>query len=286
MERKISRRTFLKGAAALAIASGGACAAHAAWIEPTWVEMNRVDIRIDGLPAAFEGLRFAHMSDLHRHDAVSLPYLERCLKLVAGEEPDALVITGDFVSKSAGYIDPLAEKFDKLTRSFPVYAVLGNHDYWTDAQRISRALREAGVEVLVNDAATIERSGAHLILLGLDDLWEGKPDLARALSRATKDGIKIVLMHNPDGSEDIADRGVDLVLCGHTHGGQVTLPFIGPPIVPSRFGSKYAKGLFKVKKTQMYVSKGVGLIRPAVRFLTRPEIATIRLMRPAGRGQV
>lgn len=283
MERKISRRVFLKGAAALAVASGGACAAHAVWIEPTWVEVNRVDIRIDGLPAELEGFRFAHLSDLHRHDAVRLSYLEKCLGMVAREEPDALVITGDFVSKSASYIDSLAEKLGEQARSFPVYAVLGNHDYWTDAAKISRALREAGVEVLVNDAAVVERSGGHLILLGLDDLWEGEPDLARALSRAPRDGVKVVLMHNPDGIEDVADKGIDLVLCGHTHGGQVTLPFIGPPIVPSKFGSKYARGLFRVGRTQMYVNKGLGLIRPAVRFLTRPEIANIRLTGRAGR---
>jgi predicted MPP superfamily phosphohydrolase len=268
-------RAFLKTAAVLAIA-GGACAGYGWFIEPTWVEVNRVETAIDGLPPAFDGFVIAHLSDIHHHGAVRLPYIEKCLNLVADLKPDMVAITGDFVSESSNHVFPLAERLAKLAKRCPTYAVLGNHDHWTDAETISGALRAAGVKVLVNDADMIERSGERLAILGVDDLWEGRPDLPQALSRANGAGTKVLLAHNPDYLKEVDSHGIALMLCGHTHGGQVTLPLVGPLIVHAKLG---AKGLFKVGDTRMYVNKGIGLIRPAVRFLTRPEIAIIRLKR-------
>jgi len=265
------------GAAGASVAAG---TFYASVIEPRWVELNRVGITIRSLPQALDGFTIAHLSDLHRHAPVSLRYIEKCLALGVSVEPDLMVITGDFVSKNANYMPPLGRSLNRITRSVPVYAVLGNHDYWTDVGVVRAELQSAGVQLLVNQSTVIEKEGERLTLVGLDDLWEGKTDIPGTIAAAPASVARVVLMHNPDAIEDVASYGVDLVLCGHTHGGQVALPFVGPLVVPSKFGRRFARGLYRVKETQMYVNKGVGLIRPAVRFMTRPEVAAIVLTRP------
>ena len=275
---RLSRRTLLRTAAAAVIGCGAGAGCYAAWLEPKWVELNNVNVRIEGLPAPFEGFTIAHLTDIHRHEPIGLPYIRRCLDLAAGANPDLVAITGDFISRTADYMPGLAAEIRTLADRFATYAVLGNHDYWAGADRIRNPLEAVGVKVLVNEAIAIERGPASLSLVGLDDLWEGKPDLDHALARVPSGSIKVVLEHNPDLIVDLAGPDIDLALCGHTHGGQVALPFVGPLIVPSKFDAKYAKGLFRVGKTQMYVNKGIGAIRPAVRFLTRPEVAVVRLM--------
>jgi len=274
---KLSRRKLIKTVAAAAIGSGIGAGGYAAWLEPRWVELNRIEVGIEGLPAPFEGFTIAHLTDMHRHEPIGLPYIRKCLDLAASAGPDVVAITGDFVSQTADYMPGLAAEIRTLAGRFATYAVLGNHDYWAGADKIRDSLREVGVRVLVNEAIVIERGSASLSLVGLDDLWEGKPDLNRALARVPSESTKVVIEHNPDLIVDLADPGIELALCGHTHGGQVALPFVGPLIVPSKFGAKYAKGLFRIGKTQMYVNKGIGAIRPTVRFLTRPEVALVRL---------
>ena len=275
---RISRRMLIRAMAAAAVGCGAGAGCYAAWLEPKWAELNTIDVVIDGLPAPFEGFTIAHLTDVHRHEPIGLPYIRRCLNLAAGANPDVVAFTGDFVSQTADYMPGLAAEIRTLAERFATYAVLGNHDYWAGADRVRDSLEEVGVRVLVNEAIAVERDSASLSLVGLDDLWEGKPDLDRALARVPSESIKVVLEHNPDLIDDFAERGIELALCGHTHGGQVALPFVGPLIVPSKFGTKYAKGLFRMGKTQMYVNKGIGAIRPAVRFLTRPEVAVVRLM--------
>jgi hypothetical protein len=246
-------------------------------IEPVWVEVNKLKIILPNLPAQFDGFSIVHLSDFHCSPFIRVRYIEKCIQKTLSLKPDLVVITGDFVLGRAKYIESVASKLKLISHKIPTYAVLGNHDYWTDDMVVKNTLLEAKIHVFKNGNVALKRNNARIWLAGIDDLWAGNPDLNRALEGTNPDEIKILLMHQPDAIENINDREVDLILCGHTHGGQVTLPLIGPPIVPSKFGSKYATGLFKIGNIQMYVNKGIGLIPPPVRFLTRPEIAYIIL---------
>jgi predicted MPP superfamily phosphohydrolase len=171
----------------------------------------------------------------------------------------------------------------KLEARLGRYAVLGNHDNLNyrdnrDFQPFSlAALAEAGLTSLNNSGIWLERDGARLRLSGVGDLWTDRQDLDTALGNATLGDAVILLSHNPDFAEILGDRRVGLVLSGHTHGGQVVLPGLGAPIVPSRYGQKYLHGLVQGPLCQVFVTRGVGTITPPVRFLCRPEIVLITL---------
>lgn len=245
-------------------------------IEPVWVEVNKLNIVLPNLPNQFNGFSIVHLSDFHHSLFVRQEYIERCIQKTLSLKPDLVVITGDFVVGSAKYVKSLASKLKLISYKIPTYAVLGNHDYWTDDKIIEKTLIEAKIHVFKNGNVALERNKARIWLLGIEDLWTGNSDLNTALAGTNPNEVKILLTHQPDVVEDIKDK-VDLILAGHTHGGQITLPLIGPPMVPSKFGDKYAAGLFKIGNSQMYVNKGIGIVPPPVRFFTRPEIAYITL---------
>ena len=140
-------------------------------------------------------------------------------------------------------------------------------------------MKRAGIVEVTNANRRLERSGESLWIAGVGDLWEDEQRLDRALAGVPADGTALLLSHNPDYNEQMDDRRVELMLCGHTHGGQVALPFVGPPIVPSRFGQKYAAGLVRDDWKQVYISRGVGTITPPVRSGCRPEVTLLTLRR-------
>jgi len=277
MNNQVSRRTFLRTCTIGIVSLCGISSGYAFGIEPTWIEVNKLNIIIPRLPTQFNGFSLVHITDIHHGLFVRINYIEKCLKLALNLRPDLIVITGDFVFGSAAYAKPLASKLKLVSYKIPTYAVLGNHDYWTDDTVIKDQLSRAKIYIFKNGHVALERNGGRIWLVGIDDLWAGNPNLHKALEGTKTNEVKILLMHQPDAIENINQGEVDLILCGHTHGGQVTLPLIGPPLVPSKFGAKYAAGLFKIGDIQMYVNKGIGLIPPPVRFLTRPEIAYITL---------
>jgi predicted MPP superfamily phosphohydrolase len=159
-----------------------------------------------------------------------------------------------------------------------VFASLGNHDHWFDAGKITRLIQDAGLPVLRNENTITLIDGEPLPIVGLGDLWTEGVDMTRAFA-GVEGPFALVLMHNPDTFEDWSQPGSHLILSGHTHGGQVNIPWIGPPIVPSQYGGKYASGLFHRGRSQMYVNRGVGALFPPVRFNCRPEISIFHLQR-------
>jgi len=273
--KALTRRRFLY--------SAGACAAgvvgYGFGIEPRWARLERPVFKLPGLPAAFDGFKLAHVSDLHRSNVVSLGYIERHLDLAANLGADMVILTGDYVTGKAGYVHSLGPALERLAAALPTYAVLGNHDHWNGAETIEKRLRDSGIRMLDNTATKIERGSAHFWLLGTDDLMVGADDLGAAMRAAGEDSVRVLITHNPDSIEEVADAGIDLMLCGHTHGGQVAVPFIGPLIVPSNYGRRFAAGAFRVKATQLYGNRGLGLISPPVRLGVPPEVALITLHR-------
>ncbi len=248
-------------------------------VEPRWVQVNRYRFPVVNLPEAFQGFTIVQLSDLHCSKYVSAGYLRRVVRMVNALSPDVVVITGDFVRGSSDHIDAgeVSGVLAELKARDGVFAVPGNHDYWSGIKMVERAVTNAGVRFLTNCSVIIERSEAQLVICGVDDLWEGTVSFSAALAGTEATSPKILLMHNPDAFEEAVQYPFNLILCGHTHGGQVVLPLIGPPLVPSRYGKRYASGFFQKDGRTMYVNRGVGLIPPPVRFRCRPEIAVFRL---------
>ncbi|MBS3821670.1 MAG: metallophosphoesterase, partial [Phycisphaerae bacterium] len=191
--------------------------------------------------------------------------------------PDLVVLLGDYVSRADAITRALVEVLRSLRAPLGVYAVLGNHDYWTDAPAMIRIFDDAGVRMLTNDHAVLTRDGQPLCLAGVDDLMAGSPSLTDALADAPDDAPRLLLCHNPDYLDRMPrDVRVDLALCGHTHGGQVRLPLIGPPALPVG-NRRYAEGLVRAPSCPAYVSRGIGMVSIPVRFNCRPELPVITL---------
>lgn len=252
------------------------------WIEPAWLSVRRVTLHVPRWHAEHENMRVAVLTDLH----VGAPHagiakLRRVVERTNEEQPDLIVLLGDFVIQEVvggDFVEPelIAAELGGLRARQGVFAVLGNHDWWYDGARIAAALRRAGVVVLENEAARVERDGRSFWVAGIADLWTRKPDIAGTLRQVDDDGPVIFITHNPDIFPDVPAR-VSLTLAGHTHGGQVNLPVVGRPIVPSRFGQRYAMGHIVEDGRHLFVSGGVGTSIVPVRFRVPPEVVILTL---------
>ncbi len=243
------------------------------------VEVSRVAVKIANLPGEFAGLTIAHLSDIHHGPYTGLDYINRCIEIANGLEPHLIALTGDFTYRGRRYIEPCAELFRGLKARIGVYAVLGNHDYYAGAAQVSRALRNAGCNLLIDAHDRIEHRGSRLCLFGVDDLYYGHTNLNRLMRDAPKEAPKLVLAHNPDFIEEFAVAGkhIDFMMAGHTHGGQIRLPLLGAPHISSSYGQRYAVGLNRNGSMQVYTTRGIGAILLPSRFDCPPEIALYTL---------
>lgn len=282
--RVLSRRSFLRWAGYGTLGTVLAASGYSRFVEPWWIDASRTVVQIDHLPEPFEGLRIAHLSDLH-YNPVSLEEIEGWVDSVNHMAPDLVALTGDYITGGRA-TDPtdMARPLGQLRAPLGVLACLGNHDYGTPypnargdhrryGRRTRRALEAAGIRVLVNEFTELQRDGATLHVAGAGDLWthDFKSDLlADAPGRPL-----VVLAHNPDALYSLHPHEFDLMLSGHTHGGQVKFPFLGPPKLPIRH-RHLAEGLYRYEHTQVYVSRGLGYLTP-IRFRARPEMGIIEL---------
>jgi len=280
MIERITRRSFLLRAA-LAAAAGGAGGVTVGTIERFSLNVNAVDVPIVDLPLGLDGFSIAHLSDLHRGQWVDEAFLAHAAALAMARQPQLIALTGDFISHTMAYLPSAVAALRVLRAPHGVYAVLGNHDYWAgDAAGVAAALRATGITVLVNEGARRDVSGASLWVGGVDDWWGGFPDIRRALAGAPANAFRLLLAHEPDLADEAAAVGVPLQLSGHSHGGQVRLPWIGPVALP-KYGRKYPLGLQRVegKDTLVYTTSGVGVVYLPFRLNCRPEVALITLRR-------
>ena len=278
--RYCSRRAFLRwalgtGVATLVAGVGGA--SYAFGLEPDWLAVERVTVRLPGLPPALDGLTVAHLSDLHWGPYTGQRRIHAAVEATGALSPDLVVLTGDFVLASAEYAAPCARELAALRAPLGVFAIPGNHDYWTDIDVVMTHIRVAGLTLLRNAA---QRLGVGLWLVGVDDVWEQHHDLDASLADVPRDEPAMLLVHEPDFADQVAQAPhcILLQLSGHSHGGQVNLPGLGRPILPW-LGRKYPAGLQTVpgSKLQVYTNRGVGLIAPPLRFNCRPEVALLTL---------
>jgi len=238
---------------------------YALWVEPYWIEVTHHRISAPlGSP-----LKIAHLTDIHTS---GLGWRERrMLQLIEAEQPDLIVITGDSINITSDY-PGLADVLSQLHAPLGVWVVRGNHEDWWPVKNEKQFYESAGARLLVNASAEV-REGIWLI--GLDDLYAASPDASAALRGVPESAYKIALFHSPPYFEKMAGR-CDLAFSGHTHGGQIRLPVIGPLWKPP-FSGRFVEGWYEDTGTRMYVSRGVGTSILDVRFWCRPEIAIITI---------
>ena len=279
---KITRRGFLRavGITALGLGvSGLAGYGYVFYVEPHWLSIERVDVPIYGLPEAFDGFTIVCMSDFHLHPYTQIDFIKKVVSTANELNPDLICLLGDYVFESADSIYELAPVLAGLESTYGVFAVLGNHDLWTDAAVVRSGLGSVGIRVLVNESVLLRLGSDNLILAGLDDGWSGEPDLSLALEGSPQDSPVILMLHEPDFADYYTRDGrVRLQLSGHSHGGQVRLPGIGAPFLPD-FACNYDDGLVEIEGMWLYTTRGIGVIGPPVRFNCRPEITEITLQR-------
>ena len=255
-------------------------------VEPTWLEVNRFKVPIANLAPAFAGFRIVQLSDFHCSRQVTPAYLSEAVHLAQSEAPDLVVLTGDFVHRGYKYVNSVAKALSRLSAPHGVFAVLGNHDFsvrnalgfrrYRHLHRaVASALSSHGIRVLHNECVCLGRQGATLHLIGVEDLWSRVCDLDSAFADLPASAPRVVLAHNPRTVEHLGDRRCDLMLSGHTHGGQVHLPGLGRPTL-SRRARRLAAGMYRHGDTHVYVNKGVGF-GFRFRFGVRPEVAVLTL---------
>jgi predicted MPP superfamily phosphohydrolase len=277
--RRLTRRRLVRAGGGLALAGLAAAAIDAFGLEPYWLKRTDCEIGVDDLPAGWDGATVAHLTDIHVGRIITLGYVRKAVDLANAARPDVVVLTGDFVTPARAIGEAYADELRRLEAPLGVFAVLGNHDHWTDPAGVVAMLESAGVEMVTNRRVVLERGGGKLCLAGVDDLWEGRQLLDEALGGLDESVPRLVLCHNPDYAEVMpASPRVDLLLCGHTHGGQVRLPLIGAPRLPI-VHAKYADGLVAGPACAVFVSRGVGLAGLPVRFNCRPEVPVLTLRR-------
>ena len=240
-------------------------------------EITEMDIRMRRLSAAHDGLRIVHLTDIHHSIYTPLEDVERAVDLTNQLHPDLVALTGDYVTFSPAYIRPVAEVLGRLRARLGVFAVLGNHDFQVDADEMTRALEDQQIHVLRNSHYALHAGHARLWLLGIDDLWWGADDLEAGVRHIPSHDPKILLCHNPMGIRMAVKHKIDLVLSGHTHGGQVRLPLLGAWYGRSRLGKRFVQGWNRLDGTQIYVSRGIGKVVLPLRVGCPPEIACLRL---------
>ena len=274
-----TRRDFLRGLVATPLVAVSGIAAYARLIEPYNYLISETDIFIRDLPPAFENFRITQLTDIHHSRILGLEEIRRVVKLAQQTRPDMFVLTGDYSTSYRRYIEPCAEVLAALSAPEGVWAVLGNHDHYTDPELTTRALQRNHIAVLNNAHTTMSRGADSLQLSGIDDWTWNATDWDKAFSGLKTNTPTILLSHQPTVLDFEQTKNVSLILSGHTHGGQVKFPLLGAPASFFTRDMKYARGLFRRGETQLYVSTGTGVIGLPVRFGVRPEIAVLRLQR-------
>ena len=281
----ITRRRFLTASAC----AGAGLALYAGEIERHWIEITRRDVFLPGLPAAFDGFRVAQLSDIHMDEFTEAFLLRDAVNHINRLNPDAVFLSGDYVTHellpkrfAVGAAWQCANLLNQLQCPHR-YAILGNHDVMIGEEAVTEALTANAITVLSNSCLPIERAGSRFWLSGVRDPVVGcpRPDAAIPLSIRNLPHEPIVLMcHAPDYVDELltlpSGQAVALMLCGHTHGGQVRLPLIGPLALP-KLGRKYVEGWFRFGRMQLHVNRGIGTVGLPLRFNCPPEITLLTL---------
>lgn len=278
----LNRRRFL----GLLGVTGLGAAIHTRWLEPQWLGIGNHTILL-GKPPETEPLKVLQLSDLHASRFVSLDFIAEAVQLGLSLKPDLVLLTGDFITRKFDRFDRYIEILSPIAKAAPCFACLGNHDggSWAAARQgyantgaVRSLLSKSGIELLHNRATHIQIKDWKLRLVGLGDWWarECEPLEAFAGEAPGQDRTVLVLSHNPDTKDLLKSYPWDLLVCGHTHGGQFYLPLIGTPFAPVS-DKRFVQGLHRWNDRWIHITKGVGNLF-GVRFNCRPEVSLLTLV--------
>lgn len=278
MQPAISRRAFLSSL----VAGGAAFTGYSAGVEPTWLDVGRHNV-----PAPVPGppVKILHLSDFHASWCVSLNYIQQAIDLGLSLKPDLICVTGDFITTTYDDFGGYQTILSRLASAAPTFACMGNHDggEWSylhdgykDNSLVRKLVRQSRMELLHNKSTVLDVRGRKVAIIGLGDCYALEADPRRAFASTSPAGaVRVVLSHNPDTKVMLEPYPWDLMLSGHTHGGQLWLPLIGAPFAPVE-DKRFIAGLYRWSNRWMHITKGVGNVW-GLRFNCRPEVSLLTI---------
>lgn len=285
-----SRRIFLQRSmyGLTALSFGGS--AYGLLVGKNSYEVTEAEYAIANLPPQFDGFTVGLITDVHSSLYMTKEEMDEYVRAVNSLGVDLIVVDGDFVNSAIREVYPFAESFSELKAPYGAYGVMGNHDFYNEnPDLVAKVVDDCGVRLLRNDKAIIEKNGGKLYLIGVDDVGRAHSSqikLAESIGHAPLDIPRILMCHRPYYLEEAASHDIDLVLSGHTHGGQIVLGRLGDVVIaPASIASKYVWGNYELGNTKMYVSRGIGTVGLPIRINCPPEITRIRLVRPKDCGE-
>lgn len=278
------RLTFWRSLALASVIGGASGTAIGVWslfVAPRRPRLERIDLPLPAAHKRLAGLRIGFITDAHIGPTFKPSDLERAITLLADEKPDLMLMGGDFASESPRYVDQAASAVAPLVNvaRLGAYGVLGNHDMECGAKKVTAALEARGIQVLRNEAIALATGRGTLWIAGIDEITHFNHDAKTTFGQIPPGEAILALWHEPDLAEQAAELGAFAQLSGHTHGGQIRFPLIGPLVLP-RFGRRFIRGAMQVEGMTLYVSRGAGVYRPPVRFRCPPEVTLVTLVGP------
>jgi len=255
-------------------------------VEPNWLQEKHIEARNSKIPASFSGTKIVFLTDIHYGDYFGRDRTARLVERVNKLKPDLILLGGDYVTftylpkwdmSGPSNVSACFEELGKLRAPLGVFGVLGNHDYYPYADLKKRSIAAAGITLLDNKGAWIVKGKERIRIGGVGDLWRGTQDLEQTLKGTTYSDFVILLSHNPDYIEEIKPGLIDLMLSGHTHGGQISLFGLWAPKLPSAYEQKYRSGVIREGNTTLIISNGIGVTFPPARLFTPPQIVVVTL---------
>ncbi|WP_102262024.1 metallophosphoesterase [Mesobacillus jeotgali] len=287
MSEQITRRTFIKRAVGTLLTAGGLGTGsyfYAREVEPRMLDITRHTIKNAALPSGFDGVRVIQFSDTHIGFQYTMEQLKQLITKINKLKPDLIVFTGDLLDDPRNFTEKneLITMLSNLDAPLGKFAVYGNHDhggYGSDLYK--QIMEQSGFTLLLNTSANIKLlDGSSIWIAGIDDAMLGKPDLNASMAKIPTDSYTILLSHAPDKAEEAAQHPIQMQMSGHSHGGQIQIPFYGPLVTPP-FAEKYVEGFYTVGPNDgltLYVNRGLGTTRLPFRFLSQPELAIFTLI--------
>ena len=283
MTSRITRRKFL----GISAASAGVLAVDGLGWEPYHPKLVTIEPEFPHWPSPLDGFRIVQLSDLHYDPHFGIAPIEAAVRLANSQAADLVALTGDFVTlptietrassrRAAELSEPCAALLKQLRSKYGSFAVMGNHDEFSNPDIVTQGLQTHGIEVLRNRSIPIEHNGSRFFLAGVNDVLGGEPDLDRTLRGISSTDAVVLLAHEPDFADEAAHYPVGLQLSGHSHGGQIRIPFVWPLFLPA-LAHKYPTGLNRVGDLILYTNVGIGTIHIPMRLNCRPEVTVITL---------
>lgn len=278
MSRSLIRASLVT-TSLIMVVSGVIFGIYSRFIHPYRPRVNEIVLKLPQAHAGLDGLTMAFVTDTHVGPHFTADDLAPTIQILRSAKPDILLFGGDYISESPRFLEYVEEPLAAMVRTARIgaWGIYGNHDLANVRKRILAAIEPTGIRLLDNEAIEIETGRGSIWLIGIDDFLLGRPDIESAFSRVPANALRIAMWHEGDEAEQVQPYEPFLLLSGHSHGGQVRLPFLGPVAAP-KMGQKYTSGRYDIGRMILFVSNGIGMYRPPVRFNCPPEVVLIRLV--------